>query len=439
MSMADTGFNLWWGLVGLVPLLVYIVLVLREMDPLPATIICVVLGAIINMKSLTAVGTDLSKAMGSFLGLVGFIIMLGRGLGEVLSETQVAHTLVYKIMYGIGINTQRKAMLGIMLATMVIVALLGTMAGGVAIIAPIVNPIAAAVGLTPTVVAILYQSVGEEALTLGPFTPPVVTLIGLTKLDYGSMLIYAAIPIAIVTLLVTWTMAQRIQRDTAEKIALEQAAPFSHSFAPTEKSRRATNVFILLFVALIAYGIAVKAATPYVITVMLGLSLVVGFVGGMKFEQICKSIIKGMAGNVGLFLLFLLLELFINYVELAGGFKALTTMLMPLINIGGKAAVVIAGGVIGAFGISGAVVAELMTLHKMFSGLLSQYGVAMIPWAVALIVATRVTNFIIPGSNMVAMMGFAQSKDLKSMIRNGYVVAIAQTVLLIAYAMLYSR
>jgi H+/gluconate symporter-like permease len=438
--MADAGFNLWWGLVGLVPLLVYIVLVLREMDPLPATVICVVIGAIINMKSLAAIGTDLSKAMGSFLGLVGLIIMLGRGLGEILSETQVAHTLVYKIMYGIGIKTQRKAMLGIMLATLVIVALLGTMAGGVAIIAPIVNPIAAAVGLTPPVVAVLYQSVGEEALTLGPFTPPVVTLMGLTKLDYGSMLIYTAIPIAIITILVTWNMAQRIQRDTAEKMSYDGAATsVNQTFTPTASSRRATNVFMLLFAALIIYGIAIKAATPYVITVMLGLSFVVGFVGNMKFEQICRSIVKGMAGNVGLFLLFILLELFINYVSQAGGFKALTYMLMPLVNIGGKAAVIIAGGVIGAFGISGAVVAELMTLHKMFSNLLTQYAVPMIPWAVALIVATRVTNFIIPGSNMVAMMGFAQSKDLKSMIRNGYVVAIAQTVLLVGYALVFTR
>ena len=111
---------------------------------------------------------------------------------------------------------------------------------------------------------------------------------------------------------------------------------------------------------------------------------------------------------------------------------------MPLIKIGGKAAVVIAGGAIGAFGISGAVVAELMTLNKMFSSLVSQYGVSMIAWSVALIVATRVTNFIIPGSNMMAMMGFAQSKDLKSMIRNGWVVAIAQTGLLIIYAMLFA-
>ena len=433
--MTDPGFNIWWGLIGLIPLLLYIVLVLREMDPLPATVICVILGAVINAKSLVAVGTDLSKAMGSFLGLVGLIIMLGRGLGEVLSETKVAHTLVYKIIYGIGVNTQKKALLGIMMATMVIVGLLGTMAGGVAIIAPIVNPIAAAVGLTPAAVAVLYQSVGEEALTLGPFTPPVVTLIGLTKLDYGTMLLTAALPIAFVTLLVTWFMVQRIQRSTAEKMPEGMAVGKEiEAFHPTTHSRRATTTFIVLFAALIAYGIYVKAATPFVISVMLILSFVVGMVGGMKFDSVCKAIVKGMAGNVGLYLLFILLELFINYVELAGGFHALTYLMMPLINIGGKVAVVIAGGAIGAFGISGAVVAELVTLNKMFASLLKEYNVSMIAWTVALIVATRVTNFIIPGSNMVAMMGFAQSNNLKAMMRNGYVVALAQTGLLIIYA-----
>ncbi|MHC1762058.1 MAG: permease [Negativicutes bacterium] len=434
----DASFNIWWGLVGLIPLLLYIVLVLREMDPLPATVICVVLGAIINAKTLVAVGTDLSKALGSFLGLVGLIMMLGRGLGEVLLETKVAHTLVYKIIYGIGINTQKKAMLGIMMATMVIVALLGTMAGGVAIIAPIVNPIAAAVGLTPAAVAVLYQSVGEEALTLGPFTPPVVTLIGLTKMDYATMLMTVALPIAFITLLVTWFMVQRIQRSTADKMPEGVAVGKEiESFQPTSHSRQATTTFIVMFTALIAYGIYVKAATPFVITVMLGLSFVVGLVGRMKFDSICRAIVKGMAGNVGLYLLFILLELFINYVEQAGGFKALTYMLMPMINIGGKVAVVIAGGAIGAFGISGAVVAELVTLNKMFAALLKEYNVSMIAWAAALIVATRVTNFVIPGSNMVAMMGFAQSTNLKAMMRNGYVVALAQTGLLIIYAFVF--
>ena len=81
--------------------------------------------------------------------------------------------------------------------------------------------------------------------------------------------------------------------------------------------------------------------------------------------------------------------------------------------------------------------AELVTLNKMFAALLKEYNVSMIAWAVALIVATRVTNFIIPGSNMVAMMGFAQSNNLKAMMRNGYVVALAQTGLLIIYAFVF--
>ena len=265
-----------------------------------------------------------------------------------------------------------------------------------------------------------------------------MTLIGLTKLDYGTMLVTAALPIAFITLLVTWFMVQRIQRSTEERMPEGVAVGKDiEAFHPTDHSRRATTTFLVMFTALIAYGIYVKAATPFVITIMLGLSFVVGMVGGMKFDSVCKSVVKGMAGNVGLYLLFILLELFIGYVEHAGGFKALTYLLMPMINIGGKVAVVIAGGAIGAFGISGAVVGELVTLNKMFAELLKQYEVSMIAWAVALIVATRVTNFIIPGSNMVAMMGFAQSKNLKAMMRNGYVVALAQTGLLIIYAFVF--
>lgn len=430
----ETDFNVWWGLVGLLPLAVYLFLVMKEMDPLPATVICVVLGAIINGQSMFQVGASMNKALGSFLALVGFIIMLGRGLGEVLAETKVVHTLVYKIMYGVGVNTQSKAKLGIMISSLLIVALLGTISGGVAIIAPIVNPIAAAVGLTPAVVGVIYQGIGEEALTLGPFTPPVVTLIGLTGLSYFSMLLSVAIPIALLTCIITWFMTKRIQRLTVGDYVKPQENALA-SFKPTKRQNLATNVFMGLFISLIALGIIMKASTTYVIVVMLLLSVVVGWVGGLKLQEIFNALVKGMAGNVGLFLLFIFLQLFIGYVEMAGGFKALEYLMMPLVDIGGKAVIVIAGGLIGAFGVSGAVVAELMTLNKMFADLLTEYHVIMIAWAVALIVATRVTNFVIPGANMVAMMGFAGSKDLKSMLRNGYVVAAGQCILLFCYAL----
>lgn len=103
----------------------------------------------------------------------------------------------------------------------------------------------------------------------------------------------------------------------------------------------------------------------------------------------------------------MLLEPFINFIVQAGGFAALAQLFRPLIEIGGRSIVVILGGITGAFGISGAVVGELKTLHEMFLPLLSEYNVSMTAWAVALIVATRVTNFIYPGGNMFSCLGFA--------------------------------
>ena len=434
---AETGFNLWWGLLGLLPLAVYILLVFRDVDPLPATVVCVLIGAVLTHQSLVSFGVVLAKAMGSFLALVGLIIMLGRGLGEVLNATKVTHTIVHKIVFGIGVDTEKKAMLGIMIACMVVIGLLGTMAGGNAILAPIVLPIAATVGLSRSAMGVIFQAVGEEALILGPFTPPVVTLLGLTKIGYGQMLLYVAGPIALITFTVTWFNLQKIQRRMKDKTPYE-SMPEVKQFVPTTQSKRATNAFALLFLAAVIYGIMMQAATSFVIVVMIGLALVTGLVGGLKFDAILKLIVKGMAGNVGLFLLFLFLEPFINFVEQAGGFKALTVVMKPLVDIGGKAAIVIMGGLIGAFGISGATVAELKMLHEMFNPMLMKYGVAMLAWSAALIVATRVTNFIYPGANMISSLGFAESSDIKSMIKNGVWVAICQTTFLIVYSLLFS-
>ena len=155
--------TLWWGLLGLAPLLIYIVLVFRDVDILTATVICVVIGALLSHQSLLSFGAALAASMGSFLALVGLIIMLGRGLGEVLNATRVSHTIVHQIIYGIGVDTEKKAMLGIMVSCLVIVGLLGTMAGGNAIIAPIVLPIAAALGLSRSTVGGIFQPAGPAS------------------------------------------------------------------------------------------------------------------------------------------------------------------------------------------------------------------------------------------------------------------------------------
>ena len=433
----DMNPELWWGLLGLAPLLIYIVLVFRNVDILPATAVCVVLGAIISRQTLLSFGEALANSLGSFLALVGLIIMLGRGLGEVLNATGVSRTIVHRIIHGIGVDTEKRAMLGIMVSCLVIVGLLGTMAGGNAIIAPIVLPVAASVGLSRSTVAVIFQAVGEEALILGPFTPPVITLLGLTRIGYGEMIIFVCGPVALITLCVTWLMIQRIQRKTRE------ATPYgepdeTERFEPTPRSSRAAAAFVLAFAAAVIYGIAIHAPTSFVIVIMLGLALITGLAGGLGLEEILRLVVKGMAGNVGLFLLFLLLDPFIVFVEKGGGFTALAAILRPMMESGGRPAIVVTGGFLGAFGISGATVATLKLLHEMFTPLLARYSVSMLAWSLALVVATRVHNFVFPGANMVSSLGFAQSDDMKSMLRNGWVVAGCQLTFLVLFSVLFA-
>ena len=435
--MANMTPVVWQGLPGLAPLVIYIFLVFRGVDILPATAICVVIGALISHQTLLSFGAAMADSMGSFLALIGLIIMLGRGLGEVLNATGVSRTIVHKILHGIGVDTEKKAMLGAMVASLVMVGLLGTIAGGNAILAPIVLPIAASVGLSRSTVGVIFQAAGEEALILGPFTPPVITLLGLTKISYGEMLLFVSLPVALITLAVTWVMIQRIQRTSRENNAYDRP-PRTVAVAPNPREKRATLLFGFFFLAAVVYGVIVSAPTSFVIVIMLGLSLVTGFAGGLRLDATLKLVIKGMAGNVGLFLLFLLLDPFINFVEKGGGFKAISALIMPMMAAGGKPAIVITGGLLGAFGISGATVATLKLLHEMFKPLLDSHAVSMLAWSLALVVATRVNNFVFPGANMVSSLGFAESRDMKSMLRNGWCVAICQLIFLSVFSILFA-
>ncbi|MDR3671236.1 MAG: Na+/H+ antiporter NhaC family protein [Holophaga sp.] len=430
--------NIWWGLLGLAPLILYFILILSNVDLLPATLICVLIGAVLTHQTLLSLGEAVAHSLSSFLALVGLIIMLGRGLGEVLTETKVTHTLVHKIIYGIGIDTEKKAMTGIILSVLVVVGLLGTMAGGIAIIAPIIVPIAAAVGLSRSSVAIMFHTAGEEALILGPFTPPVITLLGLTHITYPGMLMRVAIPIAFISLTTSWFMLQRVQRATKDKPEYQyNSAMDAETFAPTARQKRTTLLFLILFIAVVAYGLLTKASTSYVIVIMLGLSVVIGLIGGLNLNQVFKFVIKGMAGNVWLFLLFLLLGPFLQFTEQAGGYAALSQLLQPLVNLGGKGMVVISAGILGAFGFSGATVAVLKMLNDLFHPMVVHHSISMFAWSVALVVATRVTDFTHPGANMFSSMGFADSKDLKSMFKNGIPVAVAQLIFLVIYAITF--
>jgi hypothetical protein len=424
------------GLLGLIPLIVYIILIFKYKQPVPTTILCAVIGAVITHQTIFTFGDILAKSLGSFLGLVGLLIMLGRGLGEVLQAAKVTHTIVHKIIYTIGVNTQNKAIVGIMCASVTLVALLGTMAGGNAVIAPIVLPIAAAVGLSKSVVGMLFHACGEEALILGPFSPSVLMLIGLTGISYPELLLKCSLPVLTVTFLTTWVMVHRVQKLTKDTNAYEDM-PVEHTFIPDNKAKRATLVFILSFTVFVAFGLYWQANTNYIVVILMLIGLLTGMAGGLSIPVVTSTFIKGMAGNLHLFVLFLFLEPFINFMAEAGAFKAVTALLTPIVHYGGRVAVPIVGGLTGTVGLTGAAVAVLKMTNDLFGDMVRQYNIHPYVWAVALIVANRATNFIHPGANMFSSMGFAQSTDLVSMIKNGWTIAALQLIFLCIYSFLF--
>lgn len=422
-------------LSSLLVIVLYTIMVFRNVDPLVATAIGVVLGFLFNLSSPIEIGKTMEAALGSFMALVGLIIMLGRGLGEILTETKVSHTMVHKIVYSIGVNTQRRVKIGIITSSVVIVAVLGTLAGGLAILAPILRPIAGSVKLSRPSMAVLMQAAGEEALILGPFAPPVVALLGVTGISYGSMLLYASIPIALVTIVVTWVMASRLQVQYAHETFPHDAT--EERFVPTPRQNTATIVFILAFIACVAYGLIFQAKTSYVIFVMLFLSLLTGIVGGLRIGKVFQLLVEGMKKNFHLFFIFFLLGPMLDLVQKAGGFDALMKLFIPLEHFGGKIVLSILIGITGAFGMPAASAAVIKMLHEMFSPVALEMNLSIITFAFSMLLATRITNFAIPGANMFAAMGFAESQNVKAMIKNGLTVTAVQILFLVIYSVIW--
>lgn len=421
-------------LSSLLIIVFYVILLFRNVDPLLATAICVGLGFLWNGSNPVFIGNTMADALGSFMALVGFIIMLGRGLGEILMHTQISQTLVHHIVHGIGVNTQRRAKIGIVLSSFTIVGLLGTLAGGLAILAPSLRPIAGSVNLSRPCLAVLMQASAEEALILGPFAPPVITLLGVTGLSYGTMILYASLPVALITLITTWFMANKLQRLYPEESCKEDE--ILESFIPEKQHKRATCLFLFAFFFCVVYGLLAQAKTSYVIFVMMFLAMTAGLGSKLKLKTILDLFLQGMLKNLHLFVLFILFDPFMNLIHQAGGFKALTELLIPLINSGGKPVLSMLIGFTGAFGMPGAAEATIKMLQELFSPSVFQLQLSMTTFALCMIFATRVTNYAYPGANMFAAMGFAGSENIKAMMQNGLMVTGVQVLFLVAYSIL---
>ncbi|MFA6746450.1 MAG: citrate transporter [Aminobacterium sp.] len=424
-------------ILGFLPLLLYIVLMLKGKDMNLSVLVCVILGAILTGESITGFGAVLQQSLSSFLSLIGFIIVLGAGLGEVLTETKVAHNIVYQVVGKARLKSKKQAILIAMLTSTGLVSMLGTLAGSNAIIAPILIPIVASLGVTPNTLGVIMHGAGATGLYIGPFVPPVVTIMGLTGIGYGEYLMTAGIPLAVIVWGSTFFMACRTQKLTEGKFSYSEEDAAKTDFVVTPQIKRATIAFAITMAVMLIYGIFAKAGASYAIVVMLTAALVTGVAAGMSLDMALKTLVKGSSKMYWMFFMFVLFDPFLNYVAKSGAFDAIASYIQPLIAAGGEVAFIMLSSLIGVFGISGAGVAQAQITHELFLPLVKSLHISMDMWALVVLVACQVTFFVTPTVDMVGQMGLARSKDLKAMLKNGWLLTIITFAFVFVRAVLY--
>ena len=427
------------ALIGFLPLVIYLFLAFKGKNLLSTVIICVLVGAVLTGQTPVSLSNEIANGLKSFLGLIGFIIMMGAGLGEVLTETKVARNLVEILIKKVGIKSQNQAIIVTMGASTLLVSLLGTLAGANAMIAPILIPIVASFGLTPNALAVILHGAGACGLFLGPFVPPVITLMGLTGLTYGTYLANIGMPVAALVLISTYYTGKKVQKQY-EGIEMYSTEDMDKDveFVSTPEINKATMVFALVMIGMLAYGIYAKAGAAYAIVVMLTVAFTTGLAAGRSMMDIIGSLTKGATRMFWLFFMFVLYDPFLKFVTMTGAFTTLGDMLKPLIEVSGDIGFIIISTLVGIFGVSGAAVAQSVVLNDLFKNIVVDINLPMTIWGTVLLIGSQITSFAYPTGDMIGQMGLARSKDLKSMIRNGMTITVVMIVYVIARAIIYS-
>ena len=111
--------------------------------------------------------------------------------------------------------------------------------------------------------------------------------------------------------------------------------------------------------------------------------------------------------------------------------------MQPLIDIGGEVAFLMLSAAVGVFGISGTGVAQAQITHELFLPMVNSLHIDMSIWGLVVLVACQVTFFVTPTVDMVGQMGLARSKNIKSMLANGWVITVITFIYVLIRSLIY--
>ncbi|TWF75557.1 Na+/H+ antiporter family protein [Pseudonocardia hierapolitana] len=422
------------GLWGLVPIVVYAGLALLGVDIVLATLGAVVSAVVLTRSTPSALGPVLIESMGSLIALLGVIILLGAGLGEVLKRTGVAEFVVLNVVRKVGLTTQLRAQLGVMLACTILAGALGTLAGSVAIVAPIVIPLLAALGFSTTATAAMFFFSGLAGLTLSPFAPITTSIYGAAQVSWIGYVLAAGLPTALVMFGVGFLAVRWNQRRTAEVFPYppERAVDLDAVREPAPGAARTTAAFLLAFLALVVYSGVTAAGATFVPVALILLIAVTGIAARRPIGELMGAVYAGASRLLGIFFLFFLLAVLFTLVDSMGVYDgvaerfALSTLSPYVFCL-----VVV---LIGWVGVAGAAAAQAVLVNQVFGPLAATLGVPPAAWSVVLLAVSQTDGLgPFPNPDMIGQMGLAESRSLRWQLLSSYLVLVPVVVL---YALL---
>ncbi len=421
------------ALWGLLPIGLYALLAFSGMGTFAATVVALTCAIVLDVPTLHQTGELFLGSLSNQVTIIGLIIVLGAGAGGVLREVGVAQMIVGGVLRLVGQRGPRSMALGIMLACLVLVASLGTLAGALAIAAPLLIPVASRLGYTRISTATLMFIGGCAGLALAPFAGSNVAIMQAAEIGYGSYVLFGAGPLALLTLLVgiLWTpYVQRRSSKLGDFYSPEEAAVTETPSRPA--ARRATGIFIVLLFVLVIFGIAADVGIVFPLIALPLLAVATGLGAGLSIRDWCSALGRGMWSMAGVFALFWMLAVLFLVIDRLEVFDTVLALLRPQLETSSPFFFSLIVGLIGWVGVPGATAAQVVMVDKVFGPLAGEMGVGSGAWVVVLLFSSKADTYgPFPNPNMVGVMGIAHSQNLRTMLLTGWILLVPAALMYI--------
>ncbi|MGW2287101.1 Na+/H+ antiporter NhaC family protein [Streptomyces phaeochromogenes] len=427
-GIATSPPTLW----GLLPVVFFSLLTLLGMDILIATAVSVMSVLLMLLPAPSAIGDMFGASLGETVTMIGVIIMLGAGTGEILRITGTANTIVKSMLRVTGDKSPKRAILGIMLVCLVLVAALGTLAGALAVVAPLLLPVAARLGFTRSATAAMMFLGGSAGLAVAPFAGTNVAIMTSAGVSYPQYLLYGAAPLAVLSVIGGMIVIPWVQRRTENTGDEYDGSEVAETDGPTPGIRRtrATVAFAVTLAVCVGYAIAAGAGTSFPLLALPVIAVVTGVAGGLPVLATMQHVIRGASTQLRMFFLFWLMAVFFIAIDHLKPFDVLRTMFNDDLGSMSPLAFVAVIALLGMLGAPGAAAAHVVLLDKVFGDLATSIGVSANAWVIVLLFASKLDTYgPFPNGNMVGAMGLARSSNLRNLLVTGVLILVPATLL----------